>query len=219
MDELIRNKIEYMIEKKPDKITELVKHWYKQDPEAVDRMLDYPEDAEHITNRKKYDELAEKIKWADANGRGAKWSFEDIKRHSKINFDNVDFTEYDYAYLVNMLYAKCSKYGITDANVYLKMARCLLEDKDGEIKTFQGHYAKNKQHKQYGAQSYYNEYDRYDEEDRRGRRRHYRNSMSEYNGDRFDNYDEESRRHYRNEYDGYPENSRYYKESNMGFNT
>ena len=102
-----------MIEKKPDKVAEIIEKVYKHNPDIIEEMLDYPDDADHIPNRKKYEELINKVKWADGNGRGAKWSFEDIKRNSKVNFDAVDYTEYDFAYLVNMLYAKCCKY-ITD---------------------------------------------------------------------------------------------------------
>ena len=125
----INEKIEYLMEKHPEKVMELAKHIYRKDPDIVERMLDYPEDADHITNRRKYDELIERIRWEDGNGRGAKWSFEDIKKNSRIDFSNVDYTEFDYAYLVNMLYAKCCKY-ITDPSIYLKFAKCLLEDKD-----------------------------------------------------------------------------------------
>lgn len=210
----IKAKIEYMLEKNQDKVVELITHMYKHDPQAVERMLDYPKDADHITNRGKYEELVEKIKWAEGGKRGAKWGLDDIKRYAEIDFDNAEFTIYDYAYLVNMLYAKCCKY-FKDASTYLKLAKCLIEDDDEETKLYKGAYADKKHHKQHGEQSYYNEYDRYDEEDRRGRKRHYRNTLDEYNDDRFDNYDEENRRRYRSEYDRYPENNSYYKESNM----
>lgn len=47
-------------------------------------MLDYPEDANHITNKRKYDELIDRIRWEDGNGVGAKWSFEDKEEETKI---------------------------------------------------------------------------------------------------------------------------------------
>lgn len=170
MEHRIEEKIEYMIEKCPEKVMEFAKQMYKQDPDIVERLLNYPEDANHITNKRKYDELVERIKWEDGNGRGAKWSFEDIKKNSRIDFFNVDYTEYDYAYLVNMLYAKCCKY-ITDPSVYLKLAKCLLEDKDEETKIHRGFNFERSKYKQRGEQAYYNdEYNRYDEEDRRHRR-------------------------------------------------
>lgn len=201
----MRNKIEYMIEKRPDKVAEMIEKVYKHNPDIIEEMLEYPEYAEHIPSRKKYEELINKVKWADGNGRGAKWSFEDIKRNSKINFDNVDYTEYDYAYLVNMLYAKCCKH-ITDPSLYLKLAKCLLEDSDEETKMYRGaEYHKHQQSRR-GTQSRYDDYDidDYDEEMRRGRRR-YRNESD-------DNMRMDSR--YRNE-DRF--DSRY-RDTNVGFN-
>jgi len=196
----ISEKIEYMMEKHPEKVMEIAKHMYKHDPEIVERMLDYPDDADHITSRRKYEELTERIKWADGNGRGAKWNFEDIKKNSRIDFENVDFTEYDYAYLVNMLYAKCCKY-ISDPSVYLKFAKCLLEDRDEDTKIYHGAYQSKRKYSKRGEQDYYDDYHepvRYDEEYRRHGR---------YRSERMNDYD---RRTYENP-------NRYYKESNIGF--
>lgn len=195
-----RNKIEYMIEKKPDKIIEMFEKVVKYNPEIIEEMLEYPDDAEHIPNRKKYEELISRAKWADGNGRGAKWDFDTIKRNAKVNFDNVDFTEYDFAYLVNMLYAKCCKY-ITDPAIYLKFAKSLLEDDDDETKIYRGvEHRKHKTNKR-GIQSHYDDYeiDDYNEEARRGRRRHYRNEME--NERRFDHYNYDSQ----------------YRDNNVGF--
>lgn len=178
-----RNKIEYMIEKKPDKVVEMLEKVVKYNPEIVEEMLDYPSDAEHIPSRKKYEELISRVKWADGNGRGAKWDFDTIKRNAKVNFDSVDYTEYDFAYLVNMLYAKCCKY-ISDPAIYLKFAKCLLEDNDEETKMYRGaEYHKHKEYK-HGTQNKYDDYDieNYDEEARRRHRRY----RSEYDDRRFD---------------------------------
>jgi len=206
--EHIKNQLKYLAEKKPEKLAEIVAEAYKKDPRTIEQMLDYPEDAEHIASRQQYDELVKKIKWAGNEGHGAKWNFEDIKKNAKVNFDHVDYTPYDFAYLVNMLFAKCHKY-ITDPSVYLKLAKCFLEDEDEENKIYKGAYQNKHQHHRKGSQSYYNgDYENYEEEDRR--RRRYRNEgyNNTYNDDRFDDYN----RRGRNE-------SSYYKESNMGFNS
>lgn len=196
----ITEKIEYLIEKYPQKIIDFAKYMYRDNPESFEKMLDYPDNAEHISSKRKYEELVERIKWADGAGRGPKWSFEDIKKNSRINFSNVDYTEYDYAYLVNTLYAKCHKY-ISDPSIYLKFAKCLLEDRDEETKIYRGSYYNNRQN-QHGKQdmlgfSMNDNYDQYgynEEDRRRGRhrsermedyedRRGYNNSQ--YNGDFF----------------------------------
>lgn len=219
MHEMIE-KIEYLMEKQPEKVIDFIKETYKHNPDAVERLMEYVKTnyGGYIPSKKKYEELVERLKWSNGNGRGAKWSFEDIKKNARINFDNVDFTEFDYAYLVNMLYAKCCK-EFNDPSMFLKLAKCLLEDPDEETKLYKGAYAEKHKHSKHGEQSYYGDYD---EENRRKRR--YR-SENDYD---VENYDEESRRgvrRYRYEeeprriYDSDRFDNRYYKETNMGFNT
>lgn len=199
MDE-ITEKIEYMMEKCPEKVIEFAKHMYRHDPQAVERMLETFEEDGHITNKRKYDELMEKVKWSNGNGRGERWKFEEIKKMSKIDFSNVDYTEFDYAYLVNMLYAKCCK-EFSDMSLFIKIAKCLLEDKDEETKVYKGAYSNKKKYQQRGYQNYYNDYrndyrnfDDYEEEDRR--RRRYRNEQEDYENRQYNENDYENRRHY-----------------------
>ena len=201
-----------MIEKKPDKVVEMFEKVIKHNPDIIEEMLEYPDEAEHIPSRKKYEELISKVKWANGNGKGAKWNFEDIKRNAKVNFDSVDYTEYDFAYLVNMLYAKCCKY-ITDPAILLKFAKCLLEDNDEETKVYRGaEYHKRKENRR-GAQSRYYDYDidDYDEEMRRGRRRNYRNESENYRDADYRNVDRK--------FDSYNGIDSRYRDSNIGFNT
>lgn len=224
MDRLT-SKIEYMMEKHPDKVVEFAKHMYKHNPEAVEQVLETFQEEGHITNPHKYHELVEKLKWAKEGGRGERWTMDDLKRMSRINFENVDFTEFDFAYLVNMLYAKCCK-EFTDVSFYMKLAKCLLEDNDEETKIYRGAEYNKHKHKQHGAQSYYNEYDEmdeYNEENRRGRRRRYRNErMDDYRNEdyRYEDYRDDYRNDdYRNDYDNENRRSRYYRETNVGFRT
>lgn len=202
----IEEKIEYLMEKYPEKVIEFAKHMYKHDPEAVERMLETFEDDGHITNKHKYDELVQKLKWANGNGKGQRWEFEDIKKMSRIDFSNVDYTEFDFAYLVNMLHAKCCK-EITDLSSYIKLAKCFLEDKDEETKIYKGAYSNNKMQGRRGSQAYYNAYNDeygYDEENRRHRR---------YRSERMDDYEN---RYYN---DGGYENRRNYNTSEQNRNS
>lgn len=219
MEEIIE-KVEYLIEKQPHKMIEFIKHMYKHNPEAVEKMLSTMKEHGHITSHQKYEELVNKLKWANKMNKGERWKLEELKRESQVDFKNVDYTEFDFAYLVNMLYAKCCKC-FTEKSFYLKLAKCLLEDDDEETKLYKGAYEEKQKHKMRGSRMYrdeyneYDEYDEYDEQDEYGeesrRRRRYR---SERMNDG-DYYNEENRRgRYRNEYD---DRSRYYKESNMGF--
>ncbi len=216
MNEELKEKIKYLMHKDPDKMVEFVEHMYKHDPKAVERMIHGHAGKEaHISSKSQYEELSQKLKWANENGKGARWGIDDIKQKSRINFENTDYTEFDFAYLVNMLYAICCT-EMTEMSYFLKFAKCLLEyNKDENLKLYKGAFMQNQKQKMRGAQSYYNEYDEYDEEDRygeenrRGRRR-YRNE--------YENYDEENRKHYRNEYDAYNERDSYYRDSRVGFN-
>ncbi|MCM1003584.1 MAG: hypothetical protein NC408_04510 [Candidatus Gastranaerophilales bacterium] len=216
----ISEKIEYLMEKCPEKVVEFARHMYKHDPEAVERMLETFEDDGHLTNKRKYDELIQKVKWTNGNGKGERWNFEDVKKASKIDFANVDYTEFDFAYLVNMLYAKCCK-EFTDMSFYIKLAKCLLEDKDEETKVYRGAYSNNKKHSQRGAQNYYNEnrsynenrgyddYDDYNEENRR-RRRYRSERMDDYENR---SYNEDNRYSDRRSYNEYQDRGGFFRQN------
>ena len=204
MEHRIEEKIEYLMEKCPEKVMEFAKQMYKQDPESVEMLLETFEESGHITNKRKYDELISKIKWANSNGRGERWEFEDVKKASKIDFSNVDYTEFDFAYLVNMLYAKCCK-EFTEMAMYIKIAKCLLEDKDEETKVYRGAYQHKQNYSKRGMQDYYNDYN---EENRR--RRRYRSE----GGDRY--YDEYENRNY-NEDGRYSDRRSYNYENRRDF--
>lgn len=219
MEEMISNKLEYLAEKRPEKLVELAKKMHKKNPEAIESVLETVDEDGHITNRQKYDEAVQRLKWSNDKGHGERWKLEDLEKWSKIDFKNADYTKYDFAYLVNMLYAKCCK-EFTDMSYFVKIAKCLLEDDDKQTKMYRGAEHDKHKHKKSNMENHYDdddELERYEEENRRGRRRHYRNE-SDYdyrnedyrNTYRGEDYRDESRR-YRNEYD-----SRY-RDNNVGF--
>lgn len=83
----------------------------------------------HIVDRSIYDEAVSLLEWSENRGSGAKWSVEDILKLANIDFSNKNYYEYDYAYVVNMLW---SDYGhiFTEPSYFLKMAKAYLEDPD-----------------------------------------------------------------------------------------
>ena len=83
----------------------------------------------HIVDRSIYDEAVSLLEWSENRGSGAKWSVEDILKLANIDFSNKNYYEYDYAYIVNMLW---SDYGhiFTEPSYFLKMAKAYLEDPD-----------------------------------------------------------------------------------------
>lgn len=232
----LMKEFEQMLEENPEKVMEFTKHLYHHNPEAVKRMLMTYEDNGHIRDKKTYEELVDGLEWANKQGYGEKWSLEKIKKNSGINFEETDFSEFDYAYLVNFLFSKCCKY-TQDSYIFLKIARGLLEDKHKQVKLNKGSYQEKHKNKSHGIQSYYDLF--FETENKQHDRRSRNENSYKYNNDEDYDYDNEEsrRRRYRSENDMEEENRRgrrryrsendyedrndyengYYKESNIGF--
>jgi hypothetical protein len=76
-----------------------------------------------------YNDATELFEWADDKGTGAKWSVEDIKNVSGIDFNSKDYTLLDFAYTMNMLYSdNCNVF--IEPTYYIKMSKNYLEDND-----------------------------------------------------------------------------------------
>lgn len=226
----LMNEFEQMLRENPDKVVEYTEHLYKHNPEAIRKMLMTYEDNGHIRDKKTYEELVDCLEWSNKQGYGEKWSLDKIKKNAGVNFDETDFSEYDFAYLVNFLYAKCCKY-TQDASTFLKIAKGLLEDKHKQMKLNKGSYQQKHNYKGRGIQGYYDLF--FEAENRRGRNENY--DYEDYENESYDkrNYDEDNRRgryrsednemenenrrgrrRYRSEDEDY---NRYYKENNVGF--
>lgn len=82
----------------------------------------------HIGNETLYNKAVSLL--VNANGmKGAKWSKDDLRKLSGIDFNTKDYSCYDFAYVANMLYSDyCNIF--TDATYYIKMAKNYLEDPD-----------------------------------------------------------------------------------------
>jgi hypothetical protein len=206
MERLV-SRVEYLMHKHPERIVEFAKKVYKHNPEAIEEMLENYEQFGHITNEHKYKELVDRLKWKNGQGKGERWKVEDIKRYSRMNFENEDFTEFDFAYLVNMLYSKCSK-EFSDMSFYIKLAKCFLEDDDEETKLYRGAEHHGRKHSQHDTQA------RYDDYDEESRRRRYRSEYDYRNEDyRYEDYRNEDARRYRREDYRNEESRRYRNES------
>ena len=66
----------------------------------------------------------------DDKGTGAKWSVEDIKNVSGIDFNSKDYTLLDFAYTVNMIFSDNCNVDSLKTNDYIRMAKNYLEDTD-----------------------------------------------------------------------------------------
>lgn len=83
----------------------------------------------HIYSEEMYNEAVSYLHWAGDKGKGAKWDVDTIVKLSDIDFEKVNFYEYDLAYVVNMLWSDyCNIF--TDTSYYIKMGKMYLTDKD-----------------------------------------------------------------------------------------
>lgn len=115
--------------KNPNFDTLLVSNWKEQMPEEFIRKMLKIKYGCHIVDREMYDKAVQLLGWAEDKGQGAKWSVEDIKSASNIDFNTKDYTLLDFAYVMNMLYSDyCNIF--TDTGYYVKMAKSYLEDPD-----------------------------------------------------------------------------------------
>ena len=91
---------------------------------------------EHMTERMANEAVSEMI---GADGRrGGKWTFEEAKavaKHHGIRFDG--FNEYEWYYVLNMMYSDYCKIFNNEEDIYVKMAEAWFMDKDvDEGKTY-----------------------------------------------------------------------------------
>lgn len=108
---------------------EIVEEWREDMPENFAEYMLKLEYGCHIVDVSMYDEAVSYLKWMDDRGTGAKWTVDEIKKASSIDFDTKDYYLHDYAYVCNMLWSDyCNIF--TETSYYLKMARNYLEDID-----------------------------------------------------------------------------------------
>lgn len=126
-DEIYQNKLA----NNPNYDHDLVMEWKKEMPDEFAKKMYEEEYGCHIYTKELYDEAVSYLTWANDKGKGAKWDVETIVKLSDINFESEDvkFYEYDYAYIVNMLWSDyCHIF--TETSYYLKMAKMYLTDPD-----------------------------------------------------------------------------------------
>jgi hypothetical protein len=211
MEKDMRTKIEYIVEKRSDDIVEFIMYLYKRYPDEVDKMFKHTKIDEHITNKRDYEKAVQHFKWANGRGQGEKWKPEELNRIARIDFKDVDYTEYDFAYMVNKLYSKCCK-DYPEMSYYIKMVKNIFDNKDeneNENETYQGDFFKTENKQKQG-----NLYLAYDSENRR-----YYNEYDRYENNRYEKYDgnyngdyENSKYKYNPRYDGQYENHNPYED-------
>ena len=116
-------------ESNPNYDHELVMEWKHDMPQQFAQKMYEDEYGCHIFDLEMYDEAVALLEWVDHRSTGAKWTVEDIVKLANINFEEKEYTKYDYAYIMNALYSDyCSVF--VEHSYYLKMAKNYLEDPD-----------------------------------------------------------------------------------------
>ena len=107
---------------------DLVMEWREKMPKQFTRKMLEKKHGKHIFDEDCYNEYVSYLVNRD-DSHGPHWRISDIKEKSGIDFGSKEYTCYDYAYVVNMLF---SDYGdiFADPSYYLKMAKNYLSDAD-----------------------------------------------------------------------------------------
>lgn len=114
---------------RPEIIHDMMLDFIEDMPEEALMLFDKYEHGCHIVSEPVYEKAVGYLDWIGGTGHGAKWTVDDIVSLSGIDFDNKEYTELDYCYIVNMLYSDyCNIF--TEPACYLKMAKNYLEDED-----------------------------------------------------------------------------------------
>jgi len=125
MEEYRRN-LDYLAMKKPHEMKKIIREFEKFDPEYVAHMVNHLAKGDHLTTREDYEECVDGLEWADKKGAGEKFMLEDVVRKADkilaIDFDKEEYTEYDFAFVVNLLHAIFCKV-LTEELSFLKMAK------------------------------------------------------------------------------------------------
>lgn len=66
-------------------------------------------DDHHIRDERMYKDYVRNLRWNNGRGQGERWKKDDLVDRSNINFNEEYFTPYDYAYMVNAMYADYGK--------------------------------------------------------------------------------------------------------------
>jgi len=196
MDEMrnIENAIDYLKSKKPEELAKFAKHVSREYPETIQHLVKHIKNDEHITNHHEYYKFVNSLEWNGNSGRGEKFKLDDVVRMAekiaKIDFQEEEYTEYDFALTVNMIYAIWCK-NFKETTTFLKLAKDFFDYLKIDNDQAYGDFFKpiKKKHQMEYRSEYRSEY-----ENRRGV------PNSEYRNEEDRMYNEENRHYNDSEY-------------------
>ena len=110
-----------LLEENPHYNDDLVAEFAENMPDLYAKKIQYDYWGCHIYSEECYEEEIKKIKAVP------KWSLNDIKQVSKIDFETKEYYLYDFAFLMNYYY-NLAKHVFTDATYYVGLVKAILEN-------------------------------------------------------------------------------------------
>lgn len=122
----------------------------------------YNEYGRHIQDEQMYRDAVRNLRWNNGRGNGERWKKEELIPNSGINFDNEDFTPWDFSWAVNMHYADYSNVS-EDPKYYMQMAKDYLHNDNYPERGGERAYYDSQRRADRNRHYYNNRYDRYGE--------------------------------------------------------
>lgn len=119
----LKHNVARVLKNNPDRIIDIVEEIYEQYGEGVKQFFTC-----HIENLDTYNKYVSLLKNFDGS-IGGHWNIEQIKSSAKIDWDKVEYTCYDYAYIVNMKYSD-DGHRFKSVDDIFASAKDFLEDND-----------------------------------------------------------------------------------------
>lgn len=115
--------IERILKHNPDRMFDIIEEMHEQYGDAIKQFFTC-----HIENLETYNKYVNLLRNFDGT-IGGHWNVEQIKQAAKIDWDKVEYTCYDYAYIVNMKYSDDGHRFKSVDDIFVS-AKDFLEDND-----------------------------------------------------------------------------------------
>lgn len=127
MNEKALKKYKELKDENPNIDNELIMTFIEQMPAEAIIVFDFMLYGYHIVSKEMYEKAVQYFVNPDGS-KGAKWSIDEVKNKTNIDFDSKDYTLLDFAYTLNMKYSDIGD--ITSTEMLLKYSKRYLEDAD-----------------------------------------------------------------------------------------
>ena len=178
-DRLLKRKLE----KDPNYTKKLLEKIKEEHPEQFAKTMMEDIYGHHIGDEEMYNDAVRNLHWTNRKGSGEKWDKDDLIRRANVDFNEEGYTPYDYAYMVNALYAD---YGDISEKpeYYMQMTKEHLRNDSFPMRGDErAYYDAQMRSRRYNYNNRYDGYNSY-------------GNYNNYNTYGYSNYDYENRKRY-----------------------